>query len=83
VEILFAERRAAWLGAEEQFERRLAQADPLALYYACLAALCQKFDCDMEREDDIDHALRHFLRAALAARSADAAIETPPLAEVV
>lgn len=83
VEILFAERRAAWLGAEEQFERRLAQADPLALYYACLTALGEKFDCDVEREDDIDHALRHFLRAALAARSADAAMETPSLAEIV
>ena len=43
VEILLAERRAAWLHNPAALDRRLAEADPRILYSACLAALRQKF----------------------------------------
>ena len=43
VEILLAERRAAWLHHPAALDRRLAEADPRLLYSACLAALRQKF----------------------------------------
>ena len=43
VEILLAERRAAFVGDPIQFERRLANAKPFDLYVACLNAISQKF----------------------------------------
>jgi hypothetical protein len=43
VEILLAERRAAWLHNPAALDRRLAEADPHSLYLACIAALREKF----------------------------------------
>ncbi len=37
--VLLARRKAAWLARPVEFEARLAQADPLRLYAACLNAL--------------------------------------------
>lgn len=37
--VLLARRKAAWLARPVEFEARLAQADPLQLYVACLYAL--------------------------------------------
>ena len=44
VEILLAEGRAAFTGSRYEFEQRLADADPSALYAACLEALIQRFE---------------------------------------
>ena len=38
-QILLAERRSAWEGREDDYERQLGTIEPMALYYACLAAL--------------------------------------------
>ncbi len=43
VEILLAERRAAFEGDPDQFERRLAEVKPFDLYLACLDAIGRKF----------------------------------------
>lgn len=82
-EILFAERRAAWLHNENEFDRRLANADPQQLYYACLAALRDKIDQWPEWEEPIHQEFKHFLHTALAPRSADAAIEIPALTDLL
>jgi len=38
-EILLAERRSAWDGKEDEYERRLGAVEPLMLYFACLVSL--------------------------------------------
>ncbi len=43
VEVLLAERRAAWVDDPASIEERVAAADPLVLYYSCLKALKGKF----------------------------------------
>jgi hypothetical protein len=60
VEILIAERRAAWSQDLETFERRLVSADPLTMYLACLKALDQKFDLLPHSSATLQH-LRYFL----------------------
>ncbi len=65
VEILFAERRAAWLHDEDAFDKRLAAADPLALYQACLRALRDKFEQFPKWEEPIIAKLIHFLHTTL------------------
>lgn len=82
VEILLAERRAAWRD-EERFERRLAAADPEQLYWACLTALCEKFDCAPAWHEAVVDQLRRVLHTALSTRSSQLAQKVPPLAEVV
>jgi hypothetical protein len=43
IEVLLAERRAAWVHDLGAFEKRLAAAEPPVLYRACLEALKEKF----------------------------------------
>ena len=69
VEILFAERRAAWLHDTNTLDKRLAAADPSALYRACLATLRAKFDQFPEWEEPIVEELIHFLHTTTLLRS--------------
>jgi hypothetical protein len=62
VVILFAERRAAQ--DDDVFDRRLAAADPLQLYQACLAALDEKFE-HFPAADDVHRRFKHFLHNAM------------------
>jgi hypothetical protein len=66
VYILFAERRAAQ--DDNDFDRKLAAADPLQLYHACLAALDAKF-AHFPASADPQRRLKQFLRTATAAES--------------
>lgn len=61
VAILFAERRAAQ--DDDAFERRLAAADPTALYRACLNALNEKF-AHFPATDDVHRRFKQFLHDA-------------------
>ncbi|NTU63778.1 MAG: hypothetical protein HGB05_10350 [Chloroflexi bacterium] len=61
VYILFAERRA--VQDDDVFDRRLAAADPLLLYRACLAALSAKF-AHFPVTDNVHRRFMQFLRAA-------------------
>jgi hypothetical protein len=56
--ILFAERRA--VQDEDVFDRKLAAADPLQLYHACLAALDEKFT-PFPDTDDVHRRFKQFL----------------------
>jgi hypothetical protein len=77
VEILFAERRAAQDDAA--FDRRLAAADPLQLYRACLVALDEKF-ASRPAADDAQRRFKQFLHTAVQACEADA---VPALADLL
>lgn len=77
VQILFAERRATQ--DEDAFERKLAAADPVHLYHACLAALNEKF-ADFPLTDDVNRRLKHFLHDALHALANET---TPALADLL
>jgi hypothetical protein len=59
--ILFAERRAAQ--DEDNFDRKLATADPVQLYRACLAALDEKF-AHFPATDDAHRHFKQFLHNA-------------------
>jgi hypothetical protein len=59
--ILFAERRAAQ--DDDVFDHRLAAADPLQLYQACLVALNEKF-AHFPLADDVHRRFKHFLHDA-------------------
>lgn len=62
VEILLAERRAAWIHDPGAFERRLVAAAPVALYRACLKALKEKFqNFDLEAQNESIRQFVHFL----------------------
>lgn len=50
MEIILAERRAAWIPNEEDYERRLVKADPLDLYIACLDFLREKYEKNSRKE---------------------------------
>jgi hypothetical protein len=78
VEILFAERRAAARNQADGFDLRLAAADPLQLYLACLSALRDKIDRWPAWEEPIHREFKHFLHTTL-----DAAIEIPALADLL
>jgi hypothetical protein len=41
-QILLAERRSAWEGKEDEYERRLGSIEPLSLYFACLVSLQER-----------------------------------------
>jgi hypothetical protein len=62
VVILFAERRAAQ--DDDVFDRRLAAADPLLLYRACLIALDEKF-AHFPATDGIHRRFKQFLHDAM------------------
>jgi hypothetical protein len=62
VQILFAERRAAQ--DDDAFDSRLAAADPLPLYHACLVALNEKF-AHFPATDDAHRRFKQFLHTAL------------------
>jgi hypothetical protein len=82
-EVLFAERRAAAHNQADGFDRRLAAIDPEQLYLACLAALCEKFDCWPSGEESLHLEFKNFLHTALAARSADEVWGIPVLADLL
>ncbi len=82
-EILFAERRAAARNSDDGFDHRLAKADPLQLYLACLAALRAKIDQWPAWEEPIHLEFKHFLHTTLERRSGDAAIEIPALTDLL
>ncbi len=80
-QILLAERHAAWEGREDEFEMRMGSAEPLALYYACLAALQDRLK-HIHMGDDagkyqvigrINEEMHYFTRAA-GQRTGEAAI---------
>ncbi len=66
VEILLAQRRAAWdsLGRPQPFEQRLAAADPHRLYTACLAHLHAGLRGTHSAFADPEQKLSHLLRTA-------------------
>ncbi len=82
-EVLFAERRAAARNQEDGFDRRLAAADPQQLYLACLAALRDKIDRWPSWEEPLHLEFKHFLHAALAARSTDEVFGIPVLTNLL
>lgn len=82
VEVLFAERRAAH-NNDDGFERRLAAADPLQLYRACLAALRDKIDRWPAWEEPIHLEFKRFLHRACAPGSGEAPIEIPALTDLL
>ena len=63
IEILLAQRRAAWAGHPAQFEARLARAEPRSLYIACLKVLHERYAQCSVPIDDPDYHLIHFLRS--------------------
>jgi hypothetical protein len=65
VEILLAQRRAAWEHDPETFDRRLVAADPLALYLACLEAIRQRFAHFPNTEDDFMVKFKHTIKAEI------------------
>jgi hypothetical protein len=77
VQILFAERRAAQ--DDDAFERRLAAADPLPLYRACLAALNEKF-AHFPATDDAHRRFKQYLHTAAQSLAEDS---VPALAELL
>jgi hypothetical protein len=83
VEILLAERRAAWLQDEWTYEKRLAAADPQPLYYACLAALREKIDRWPEWEEPVYREFKRFLHAALRPASGEAPLDIPLLTDLL
>lgn len=64
INVLWAQRRAAL--DEDDFERRLAAADPVRLYRACLVALAQKFEnIPAHSQDDTYRRFRHYLHTVM------------------
>lgn len=62
VEVVLAERRAAWLQEPDELERRLAAADPLLLYHALLDELRSRFRHHLPSEDPAMQRFLHFVR---------------------
>lgn len=77
VAILFAQRRA--VQDDDVFDRRLAAADPLLLYRACLVALHSKFE-DFPATDDVHRRFKQFLRTSTQAATEE---NIPALAELL
>jgi hypothetical protein len=77
VQILFAERRA--VQDDDAFERRLAAADPLPLYRACLAALNEKF-AHFPAADGAQRRFKQYLHTAAQSLEEDI---VPALAELL
>jgi hypothetical protein len=68
--ILFAQRRA--VQDDDVFDRKLAAADPLQLYHACLAALDEKF-AHFPADDEVQRRFKQFLRTATSTFTAEIA----------
>ncbi len=82
-EILFAERRAAARNQADGFDHRLAAAEPLQLYLACLVALRDKIDRWPNWEEPIHLEFKHFLHTTLERRLAAEPIDLPALADLL
>jgi hypothetical protein len=68
VEVLLARRRAAWGLDKKEYEHRLASADPLTLYAACLEALDETLRTFWGgREDERARQFGRFVRAEIGA----------------
>ncbi len=65
IEMLLAERRAAWAARPNLFDERLACAEPWLLFAACLKALSVRFAHHSVSIDDPDYHLIHFLRSEI------------------
>ena len=77
VQILFAERRAAQ--DDDAFDRRLATAEPLQLYRACLVALNEKF-ARLLATGDAQRRFKQYLHSATQSLEAEV---VPALAELL
>jgi hypothetical protein len=77
VYILFAQRRA--VQDDDVFERKLAAADPLQLYRACLVALDEKF-AHFPTADEAHRGFKQFLHTAMRALGNES---VPALAELL
>jgi hypothetical protein len=77
VVILFAQRRV--VQDDDVFDRRLAAADPLQLYRACLVALDEKF-AYFPADDEVHRRFKHFLHTAMQSFTDEA---LPVLADVL
>jgi hypothetical protein len=62
MEVILAERRAAWIPNEEDFERRLTEADPLQLYIAGLDFLREKYEKNSHKELPHTYHFLNFIR---------------------
>ncbi len=62
-EIVLAQRRVAYGINQDEYDRRLAQADPLALYYCVLKRMTNRMDtlpaCDNRSLADLKHLVRN------------------------
>jgi hypothetical protein len=67
VEILFAERAAAWLPDQDGYERRRASVSPEILYPACLKTLLGKYSAFENPDLDWLLGFENFLRNEIAA----------------
>ena len=65
VEIIFAERRAAWEPDQSTFKDRLRATDPFTLYCICLESLIEKFERYPSKEDEFVQQLIHFLNTEI------------------
>lgn len=61
VEILLAQRRAAWANQEDQYEQKLAAVDPVTLYHACLNSLRARFKSLPASGDGATQKFIHFI----------------------
>lgn len=62
MEIVFAERRARWEPDHTKFYDRLAEVDPLTLYFAFLEALKGKFEPFTVLGDELVQQFAHFIQ---------------------
>jgi hypothetical protein len=82
VEIILAEQRAKWENDPHEFETRLAAAEPLVLYAACLKFLINKFE--LSNNKSAQH-LVHFIHTEIQALHEEHALHycVPPLSELL
>ncbi len=86
VEILIAQRRAAWDPEHpHRFEEHLAQVDPVDLYVACLQELKTKFTGNYPINDPVYHEFVHLLGQEIEAFKQNARWPTlvPKLADLL
>jgi len=62
IEIILAERKAAWIENEREYEKRLIEADPLELYIAISQKLIEKFRGSAYAKEDRYRRLAKFLQ---------------------
>lgn len=84
IEDILAQRRAHWEVRSREFDRRLAAAEPSALYMASLVALQQKLRTMRHGAfDDDANRLAHFLDAEVAFLCGGGAVSGPPLEDIL